>query len=196
MNLDAATEREIRDQLLRQLADNNAANDVIGEEFPLEGGSVRIDVIQLGAELTGYEIKSDQDTFIRLANQLHAYNRVFDRLYLVCGPRHLAQARALLPSWWGILQADKRADGSVMLKAVRRSKPNPRQEAFSLASLLWRDEALALLHSANLAAPKKASSHLLWEQLASSVPLENLRSAVMSTLSQRPRYSSLAVSAM
>lgn len=192
----AATEREIRDQLLSLLAERNTSSDVIAEEFRLDTGSSRIDVIQLGAELVGYEIKSEQDTFARLANQLHAYNRVFDRLYLVCGPRHLAQALALLPSWWGILQASKRADGSVELKAIRPSTSNSRQEAFSLASLLWREEALAVLESANITTPKKASSHLLWEQLANSVPMEQLRRAVMDSLCQRPRYSTDAVSAM
>ncbi len=192
----AATEREIRDQLLALLAERNTCGDVIAEEFRLDSGSARIDIIQLGSELVGYEIKSDQDTFVRLANQLHAYNRVFDRLHLVCGDRHVAQALALLPSWWGVLKASKHEDGSVELVTIRASKPNLRQEAFSLASLLWRDEALILLQSANITAPKKASSHLIWEQLAISVPLDHLRRSVMDCLSQRPRYSAAAVSAM
>lgn len=192
----AATEREIRDQLLSLLVERNTSNDLIAEEFRLDTGSTRIDVIQLGTELVGYEIKSEQDTFARLANQLHAYNRVFDRLFLVCGPRHVAQAQALLPAWWGILVASKNADGAIELMALRPSTPNSRQEAFSLASLLWRDEALALLQSANIATPKKASSHMLWERLANSVPLDHLRQAVMSCLTQRSRYNAAAVSAM
>jgi len=191
-----ATEREIRDRLLAQLAERNTSGDLIAEEFRLDTGSFRIDVMQLGIDLVGYEIKSEQDTFARLANQLHAYNRVFDHLHLVCGPRHVDEAIRLLPSWWGILRADRLKDGSVTLTPLRPSKRNDRQEAFSLASLLWRDEALAVLQSANLTAPKKASSHLLWEQLASAVPFDHLRQAVVDTLSQRTRYSAAAVSAM
>ena len=190
------TEREIRDQLLAWLADGDIADGIVSEEFPLHTDGVRIDVVQLGAELVGYEIKSDQDTFDRLAKQLHAYNRVFDRLYLVCGPRHVAQALALLPPWWGILRASRGTDSAVELQIIRPAKINIRQEAFSLASLLWRDEALAVLKSANITTPKKASSHLLWEQLAISVPMDALRLAVMDLLIQRPRYSEAAVSTM
>ena len=91
----AATEREIRDQLLSLLVERNTSNDLIAEEFRLDTGSTRIDVIQLGTELVGYEIKSEQDTCARLANQLHAYNRVFDRLCRVLDPRRVAQAQAL-----------------------------------------------------------------------------------------------------
>lgn len=191
-----ATEREIRDRLLAWLTGGDVANGIVSEEFPLHTDGARIDVVQLGTEFVGYEIKSDQDTFDRLAKQLHAYNRVFDRLYLVCGPRHIAQALALLPPWWGILRATRGMDSAVELQTVRAAMLNIRQEAFSLASLLWRDEALTVLKSANITTPKKASSHLLWEQLAISVPMDALRLAVMGLLIQRPRYSAAAVSTM
>ncbi|MGV2481630.1 UNVERIFIED_CONTAM: hypothetical protein IGO34_33055, partial [Salmonella enterica subsp. enterica serovar Weltevreden] len=77
MTPNLATELEIRASLLRDLAVRDLADGHPREEFPLERGSARIDVALIGATLTGYEIKSDFDTFARFSNQIHANNRSF-----------------------------------------------------------------------------------------------------------------------
>lgn len=180
------SEREIRDALLMLLSESSNDGVRIQEELRLERGSARIDVAVIGSSLVGYEIKSDADTFARFANQIHAYNRIFDEIHLVCGERHLEAAKATIPSWWGIFVARRADDGDVVISLVRAANPNSRQDSFSLASMLWRDEALAMIDTATANVPKKASSHMLWEHIASTFSLEAIRSTVSHTLLRRP----------
>lgn len=186
-------ESHIRSSLLRYLSANACAGAKIQEEFRLECGRSRIDVTVIDSKLVGYEIKSDKDSFARFSNQIHAYNRVFDRIHLVCGKAHALVAENVLPSWWGLLIAERGPVGEVQFRVVRKAGVNPRQDPFSLASLLWKDEALAVLTSQELDIPKRASSHVLWENIAKTIPVDQIRDAVMETLLKRQTYKELAV---
>jgi hypothetical protein len=116
----------------------------IVEEMGLWAGTARIDMAVVNGELAGFEIKSDRDNLDRLAGQAALYNRVFDRVDLVVGARHLATARRRVPRWWGILLATP-SGGAVVLEQVRRAERNPTPEPAVAAALLWRDEALSIL---------------------------------------------------
>jgi hypothetical protein len=179
------SEKEIRLALLDLLGQNSGPEVRVQEELRLERGGARIDVAVIGASLVGYEIKSDADTFTRFSNQIHAYNRIFDSIHLVCGARHLAAARLIIPSWWGLSVATRDNDGSVRIAVEREASPNLRQDSFSLASMLWREEALAMIENDSVRLPKQSSSHVIWEHIASSFPLEAIKSAVSSTLLNR-----------
>jgi len=179
------SEQEIRDVLLDCLHGYNDSETLVCEEFRLERGGARIDVAVIERILTGYEIKSDADTFARFANQIHAYNRVFDEIHLVCGEKHIDAARHTIPSWWGLSVAKRHFNGSVYIEVIRDASPNPRQDSFSLASLLWRDEALCVIGEAATSLPKQASSHVLWEFIATSLPLGTIKDAVRQTLLNR-----------
>jgi hypothetical protein len=179
------TEKEIRDALLTSLQRECGVQSRIEEELRLERGSSRIDVAVIGETLIGYEIKSDADTFARFSNQIHAYNRVFDEIHLVCGPKHANAAVAVIPSWWGLSVAERGSDNAISLRSIRPAGSNGRQDSFSLASMLWRDEALAMIEGDVARLPKQPSSHVLWEHIASSFPLETIKSAVSSTLLRR-----------
>lgn len=179
------TEGEIRAALLDSLGNVLQDGTRVQEELRLERGSARIDVAVIGSKLIGYEIKSDADTFARFANQIHAYNRVFDEIHLVCGARHVEAATATIPSWWGLSVARRAVNGLVQLETVRLARLNVRQDSFSLASLLWRDEALAMFEGDTAQLPKQPSAHVLWQHIASSFPLDAIKSTVSSTLLQR-----------
>ena len=185
-------EFEIRDTLLRHLKESSPAAAVIQEEFRIEGGRARIDISVIGSGLVGYEIKSDKDSFARFSNQIHAYNRVFDQIYLVCGPTHARTAEEVIPSWWGLLVAERGPGGEIMLNMSRNAAFNPKQDPFSLASLLWKDEAMGILASEKRDIPKRASSHALWENIATSIPVENIKRAVAKTLLKRQGCKQLA----
>jgi hypothetical protein len=159
------------------------------EELGIERGSARIDLALVNGSLIGYEIKSDFDSLDRLANQMHAYHRVFDELSIVTTPQFVLQVEQLLPPWWGILQAVCNDDGAVNLEVVRAPSNNPRQELLSLLSLLWRDEAAALLskYGANKAKAKLTRS-MLYEQLAGLADLSTVRDWVSYTLRHRDAW--------
>ena len=179
-------EYEIRSSLLQYLTTHTNNNDArIKEEFRIERGGARIDVAVIGSTLIGYEIKSDEDSFVRFSNQIHAYNRVFDIINLVCGPSHVQHALEIIPSWWGLLVAERNSKDEVHIITVRHATSNSKQDPFSLASLLWKDEAIVILTSKIKAIPRSASSHVLWSCIASSLPIDTIKSEVTNTLLNR-----------
>src|SRR5690348_12382197 len=87
-------------------------------------GQVRVDVAVVNGALSGYELKSENDTLRRLPTQVEVYSRVLDFATLVVAKKHAGHARAGLPSWWGLIEAESAADGSVTLKRRRRGRMN------------------------------------------------------------------------
>lgn len=163
-----------------------AADELLVEELGIEHGSTRVDVARLGQRLDGFEIKSDFDTLDRLARQMHAYHRVFDTLTIVTTSAFVPQVERLLPAWWGILQADRDANGQIVLQQVRPAADHPRQEAESIVSLLWRDEVLAILRD-QLGAKVSSSANRvkLYRQLAELSDLETIKQWVTTILRAR-----------
>ena len=53
-------------------------------ELGLCQGSARVDLAVIDGQLHGYEIKSERDSLRRLRAQADLYNKVFDRVTLVC----------------------------------------------------------------------------------------------------------------
>lgn len=196
LNTRVLEERDIRAALLHFLAADVSGNTKIQEEFRVDRGSSRIDVAVIGEALVGYEIKSDRDSFARLSNQIHAYNRIFDSVYLVVGPVHAESALDVIPSWWGLIVAEEDGGDALHLNVARLASPNTKQDPFSLASLLWKEEALAILSAETSAVPKRASSHVLWERMATLLPVQKLKCVVAEALLLRSPYSDVAVKTM
>ncbi|MFP3345403.1 hypothetical protein R0J87_23255, partial [Halomonas sp. SIMBA_159] len=69
------------------------------------------------------------------------YSAVLDYAYLVVASNHVKQARSLLPAWWGIIEAVPVGE-AVDLRHRRKARWNSKVDAFTLCTLLWRDEAL------------------------------------------------------
>ncbi|MEX3691908.1 sce7726 family protein [Paraburkholderia sp. BR14263] len=188
------TEIEIRGALLSWLARKRSKRHHVLEEFRIERGGARIDVAVFGEAMIGYEIKSDLDTFARFSNQIHAYNRVFDQIHLVCGPAHATSALEIIPAWWGLLVASRSRKGKITLELSRKAGCNARQDPFSLASLLWKEEAIAAIQRNNcIQLPKAASSHALWESIASTYTLDAVKTLVSTALLQRQISKACAV---
>lgn len=184
---DWLTEVELRDCLRAWLAHRTGAHARVIEEFSIERGAARVDFATLGDSLHGFEIKSDYDGFSRLSNQIHAYNRVFARVWILTGPHLAGEIEGIVPRWWGLLRAgrDDRS-GALTISVHRAALENPRREAFSIASLLWREEARALLDAHGAPAPRKTATHYeLCERLCAAVPLRPLEQAVNQRLLAR-----------
>lgn len=175
------TEAELRACVRRYLE-----ADVPGrlfEEFGVERGAARIDFAVAGSDLHGYELKSDFDSTGRLVNQIHAYNRVFDRITIVTGPRMVDFAADVLPRWWGITVASRRGD-TLILDSLREANLNPSQDAFSVLSLLWSTEAEHILAELNVRT-KRLSRYRLYELLADALAMHEVRDHVRRALLNR-----------
>lgn len=152
-------------------------------------GSVRVDVAVVNGILSGYELKSERDSIRRLPQQAEVYSRVLDHAVLVAAERHIPAARKLIPRWWGITSAVWSDDGSLDLRTIRQPKMNPRIDPYSLAQLLWRDEVLEELTIRGLAAGYRSKPRIeLWNRVADTVGLDELRQIVRDRLRQRPRW--------
>lgn len=156
------------------------------EELQIEHGAARVDLALVGAELQAFELKSDFDNFSRMHNQIHAYNRVFDRITIVTGAVHAQAALSVVPSWWGVTCVSRTSSGSLSSQTLREAAHHNRQEPLSLAMLLWREEAAgALLAQAGKKVAKRATRPQLQSQLASALSLEVLRGIVSQALLTR-----------
>jgi len=180
------TEAELRQTVRERLEKRAARGGRVQEELTIEQGGARADLALCGNLLEAYELKSDSDSFARLHNQIHAYNRVFDRITLVITEKHEAAALAIAPYWWGIWCAARLKSGNVIIDQRRRAQAHQHQDPYSLASLLWRDEAAALLNDAGLGPiPSRTTRVQLYERLSVALGFERLREHVMDALAQR-----------
>lgn len=137
-------------------------------EMGLCDHTARIDIGVINGQLVGYEIKSDRDTLTRLPNQLKIYNQVFDSITIVCGPKHLGKLQSFLELQPHVgLLVTQHLHGKWDLVTVREPSQNPNRSSMMIASLLWHEEAKALLVDQGLG---KGLSRLrrweLWERLA------------------------------
>jgi hypothetical protein len=165
------------------------SSTLIVDELGICCGMARVDVAVVNGELKGFEIKSEKDTLGRLPAQSDMYGKVFDTMSIVLGLRHLHGAESFLPNWWGIVVADRNEDGFLHLQRVRRESNNTDQDALSIVQLLWRDEALALLHKAGLSAGlRNRPRRYLWEALALNFCLSDLRGVVREQLKLRRNW--------
>ena len=72
----------------------------------------RADVmLVLEEKLIGVEIKSDADTYARLARQVKDYNKFFDYNYVVVGSSHSKHIEEHVPEYWGIIEAISKEQG-------------------------------------------------------------------------------------
>jgi hypothetical protein len=181
---------DVRQAMLLHLTDLHRvdANTKVVQEMGVWSGSVRIDIAVINGELCGFELKSDRDTLERLPAQADIYSRVFDRVELVVGSRHVEKAKELVPDWWGVIVAEM-SGGRVGLVRSRTAVLNPSPDPLLVAQLLWKAEALSVLESLGLAdgvRSKKAKD--LHQRLASTLSFSDLAFHVRSALKKRPSW--------
>jgi hypothetical protein len=171
--------------LLKQYLHASESNDtLLLDELGLCQGDVRVDVAVVNGELSGYEIKSPADTLARWPKQRRFYSRVVDRAWLVAPVKALE--RAEMPPWWGQIGVFD-SDDKLALRVIRGAQINPTPDPLSIARLLWRDEAIALLKTAGAARGVMSKSRdVIWARVAETIDLDALRAAVRLALKNRP----------
>jgi hypothetical protein len=178
---------DVRKALHKQaLAEHhNDPDSLVLDEFGLNRGAVLADVVVINGTIHGFEIKSDRDNLDRLPRQADAYGSTLDHATLVVHRRHLDRAMGMVPGWWGVILAEE-AEGEVCFREVREARPNPGRDSFSLALLLWRDEALAVLDQRGLARGLRGRTRaVLCRHLADFLTLEQLGEVVRTAIKRR-----------
>lgn len=107
-------------------------------------GDAVCDLMAVTDCLTGYEIKSDLDNYQRLDHQITAYDRFFEKCYIVVGGRHLKSVGQKVPSRWGIITIQ--SDQVTVNRPARAGNP----ACATQLSVLWKLELSNLLTKAGL----------------------------------------------
>jgi hypothetical protein len=149
-------------------------------------GAAIVDVAMFDDELVGFEIKSPVDSVRRLRRQALVYGMVLDRCWLVAAERHIEDALAVLPEWWGVLVVPEGEE--VTFSLYREALPNPSIDPMGLAALMWREETLQALR--DLGQARGLSGANRWRlrgKLCGVLTTGELRSLVRRTVLARIR---------
>lgn len=158
-------------------------------ELSIERGDSRIDIVTVNGFLHGYEIKSDADTLERLDDQMNNYDKVFDKMTLVVGKKHIIRAINIVPAWWGIELVTRNSLGDIQFSTVRAPIMNPKQDKRALANLLWRQEALENLSDLGYnKGTSRMSRKEICDSLADRLNIDELRESVKKQLFYRQSW--------
>lgn len=175
-------DKDIREPLFDFLEDFYGKMRVLEEKTM---GRSRADAVLVFPEsLAGLEIKSDADTYSRLARQVKDYNQYFDYNIIVVGTRHALHVGEHIPDWWGIITVEQ-VEGIVDLYFYRKSGPNPKVNWKKKMSLLWKRELANIQAKNGLPKYRKKSKSFVVDALLEKVPPETLRVQISEELFER-----------
>jgi hypothetical protein len=137
----------IRFHLLKELkrkyvSSGNEINRIVNEMSVCKG-LARVDIAVINGSLHGYEIKSSEDTLVRLDNQLRTYFKCFDYISVVTTEKHLSGVFVHCPENVGISEIISVGD-KVKIIQRRKARKNKDVDAISILELLWKVELLKL----------------------------------------------------
>jgi hypothetical protein len=148
-------------------------------------GKSRADVVMvLPGKVCGIEIKSDADSYTRLAAQVKNYDKYYDENYLVVGSTHALHASEHVPPYWGIISVELIND-EVDFYRIREAKPNPKAKLKSKMSLLWKSEFSHILAENKMPKYAQKSKKFIAEKLIDKVPEEILHTQISEELFER-----------
>jgi hypothetical protein len=164
----------------------NSASTLVVNELGLEHGKCRADIAVINGKMIGYEIKSDVDSLKRLRLQIDTYDAVFDNSSIVLTKRHIDEVMNILPSWWGVILAEDMASGNIQFKYLRHPRLNANTNDYSIAQLLWRNEAQEILMKLGIQGPQlRKSRALLYQDIIELLTPSALRRKVRKYLKKR-----------
>ena len=149
----------------------------------------RADVmLVLEEKLIGVEIKSDADTYARLARQVKDYNKFFDYNYVVVGSSHSKHIEEHVPEYWGIIEAISKEE-SVEFNVLREPEINKRaQRTYKMKrklSILWRPELSHIQEINGMPKYKQRSKDFVITKIMEKVPWDLLHRQISEELFQR-----------
>ena len=157
-------DRHIRAALVEYLRQKDPASAIL-HELPLSRGERRADVAHVNGTLSGYEIKSDGDSLVRLSAQAQGYADVFEYMTVVVAQRHLRSVREVVPRAWGIIIAEGSAGRDVVLRHVRKPQKNGSQRREVLVRLMWKDECVRALRAHGIRVSREVPVIDIWSRL-------------------------------
>ena len=169
--------------------EHQCTNTFVVDELGLMNGKSRADIAVLNGKMIGYEIKSDRDSLTRLPSQVLAYNRIFDKAFIIVDEKHLNKAFQIIPDWWGIYVIRQLNSQSFQFEYFREGECNKGQDSYSIVQLLWKEEAFEIattIFQCNL--KKQACKHEINVALTTNSNVNNLSKIVIEYLKKRQAW--------
>lgn len=179
-------DKDIREPLFDFLEDSYGKVRIIEEKTM---GRSRADLVMVTETgLVGIEIKSDADTYARLASQVKDYDRFYDSNMAVVGSSHGIHIKEHVPDHWGIITVEE-VDGAPDFYMLRKPGPNPNLKLENKLKILWRPELSLLQQKYGMAKYKEKSKSFVIDKICSLVPdiipMNELSEAISSILFER-----------
>jgi hypothetical protein len=152
-------------------------------------GKSRADVVMVTeSALCGIEIKSDADTYTRLARQVKDYDKYFDYNLVVVGTSHALHIKEHVPKYWGIITVEPVED-KLDFYVLKEPQENPTVTWKRKLEILWRPE-LAVLQEWNQMPKYKEKSKAfvvgkIIERIPTKIPEQKLREQFSEILFER-----------
>ena len=186
-------DKDIREPLFEFLDETYGKNRILEEK---NIGRSRADVVMITEDsLYGIEIKSDADTYARLASQVKDYDKFYDYNYVVVGSTHGLHIREHVPDYWGVITVEF-VDGEYDFYILRRPEANPELRWERKLEILWRPELAKLQEIFDMPKYKEKSKGFVVAKIIEriengKIPEEDFRKAMCALLHERD-YSNIA----
>ena len=146
--------KDIREPLFDFLEDTYGKVRIIEEKTM---GRSRADLVMVTENsLVGIEIKSDADTYARLATQVKDYDKYYDCNIAVVGSSHGTHIKEHVPEHWGIITVEE-VDGAPDFYMLRKPESNPNMKLENKLKILWRPELALIQEKYGMAKYKEKS---------------------------------------
>jgi len=173
---------EIREPLFDFLEEQYGTIRILEEK---NIGKSRADVMMVTEDaLYGIEIKSDADTYARLAGQVKDYNRFCDFNYVAAGTSHALHIAEHVPDWWGIITVELEED-RVDFYVMRKPQRNPGVSMKQKLSLLWRPELAHIQERQSMFKYKEKSKLFVQKKILEKVDEDVLQKEILHELMER-----------
>jgi hypothetical protein len=179
-----SAETEAKLVLLRHLKSAGLIDGTtsIATELNVAKQENRADIVLISKNTVCYEIKSRRDTLTRLDQQVSAFGRVFDQVYIVAASKHLNAVLTRVPDYVGLLEIVYfGADPSI--RTVREAEGGNALNVDGLLDLL--PVAVLRRHLATLLDVGLPTARREIVELARTQSLQWIRSILLNFLSQR-----------
>lgn len=181
-------DKDIREPLFDFLEEYYGKVRIIEEK---QMGRSRADVIMVRpSSLTGIEIKSDADSYARLARQVKDYDRYFDYNYVAVGSSHGNHIEEHVPAWWGIITVEQMESG-LDFYILREAVKNPNRILRAKLGLLWRPELAHIQEIHQMPKYREKSKAFVIDKILLKVPEEALDEQISQELFERD-YTAIA----
>ena len=182
MNSKILHDEDIREPLFDYLEERFGKIRILEEK---QTGRARADVVMVTEQyLYGIEIKSDADSYARLAKQVKYYDQYYDRNIVAVGSTHAAHIPEHVPEWWGIISVEP-AGEELDFYVIREPLDNPKVQPEKKISILWRPELARLLAMNSLPGYRQKSKAFVRKKLLETVPDSLLWPQAMNELFER-----------